>query len=89
MINCRLHIDGCRLFWKLHTEYIKRNLSKAFTILCKTKDLLNKKVITLYCLITMPYMTYCVEVWGNVYKTKLDPIIKLQKRAMKIINMYI
>lgn len=42
--DCRLYIDGCRRFWKPHTEYIKQNLSKAFTILCKTKDLLNKKV---------------------------------------------
>lgn len=34
----------------------------------------------------MPYMTYCVEIWGNAYKTNLDPIIKLQKRASRIIN---
>ncbi len=34
----------------------------------------------------MPYMTYCAEIWGNAYKTNLDPIIKLQKRAIRIIN---
>ena len=31
-------------------------------------------------------MTYCVEVWGNTYRTYIDPIVKLQKRAIRIIN---
>ena len=31
-------------------------------------------------------MSYCVEVWGNTYRTYIDPIIKLQKRAIRIIN---
>lgn len=31
-------------------------------------------------------MTYCVETWGNAYKTNTLPIFKLQKRAIRIIN---
>lgn len=31
-------------------------------------------------------MSNCVEVWGNAYKTNIDPMIKLQKRAIRIIN---
>ena len=31
-------------------------------------------------------MSYCAEVWGNVYKTNIDPIIKLQNIAIRIIN---
>lgn len=31
-------------------------------------------------------MTYCVLIWGNTYKTTLDSSIKLQKRAVRIIN---
>lgn len=34
----------------------------------------------------MPYMTYCVEAWGNVYRTSIGPLIKLQKRAIIIIK---
>lgn len=34
----------------------------------------------------MPYVTYCVEAWGNVYKTSIGPLIKLQKRAIIIVN---
>jgi hypothetical protein len=31
-------------------------------------------------------MTYCVEIWGNTYKTVTNPIFILQKRAIGIIN---
>lgn len=34
----------------------------------------------------MPYMTYCVQAWGNVYQTSTGPLIKLQKRAIIIIK---
>ena len=31
-------------------------------------------------------MTYCVEIWGNTYKTNIHPIFILQKRAIRIIH---
>lgn len=38
-----------------------------------------------YCQLLKQYFTYCVEVWGNVYKRNMSPIIKFQKRAIRII----
>ena len=32
-----------------------------------------------------PYMNYCVSVWGNTYDSYLDPLAKLQKRAVRIV----
>lgn len=37
--------------------------------------------------IAVPYMTYCVEVWGTAHKRKPDPIFKLQKRTTRIIGV--
>lgn len=34
----------------------------------------------------MAHMTYCVEVRGNAYKTNIDPIIKVQKRDIRMIS---
>ena len=31
-------------------------------------------------------MSYCVEVWGNSYKSNLNPVFLLQKRAIRIIK---
>ena len=76
-----------KLCWKPHIQYIKGKLAKSVGILYKTRELLNQKCLhILYFSLVVPYMSYCVEVWGNVYKTNIDPIIKLQKRAIRIIN---
>jgi len=59
-----------KLSWKLHINYIKTKISKSLAILNKAKDLLNQASLNmLYCSFILPYMTYCVEVWGNTYKT--------------------
>ena len=40
---------------------------------------------TLYNSFVYPYFTYCIEVWGNVCPTHLDPLVKIQKRAIRTI----
>jgi len=42
---------------------------------------------TLYCSLILPYLTYCVEVWGNNYNNSLQSLIILQKkRAIRTIH---
>ena len=36
----------------------------------------------LYNAFIYPYFTYCIEIWGNIYQSYLEPLIKLQKRAV-------
>ena len=38
----------------------------------------------LYCSLILPYLSYCCEVWGNTYHTKIQPLFILQKRAIRI-----
>ena len=33
-----------------------------------------------------PYLTYCVEVWGNTAVKYLDPLIKVQKKIVRVIT---
>ena len=33
-----------------------------------------------------PYLNYCVEVWGDTFKTYLQALVKLQKRVLRIIS---
>lgn len=67
--------------------YIKSKISKTLAILSKTKHILDLKALKiLYQSLIVPYMTYCVEIWGNTYKTIIKPIVILQKRAIRIIN---
>ena len=34
----------------------------------------------------IPYLTYCVEVWGSTPDTHIDPLIKLQKKVIRILT---
>ena len=40
----------------------------------------------LYNVFVYLYFIYCNEVWGNTFQTYLDPLIKLQKRAIRVIT---
>ena len=40
----------------------------------------------LYNSLYMSYLTYCTEVWGNIYITHLKPRFLRQKKAIRIVN---
>ena len=75
-----------KLSWKPHIKYIKSKIPKSLSVLYKVKDI-NQSLYTLYCSFILLYITYCVEVWGNTYKTNTDPIFILPpKKAIRIVN---
>ena len=43
-------------------------------------------LLKLYNAFVFPYLTYCVEVWGTAPKKYLDPLIKIQKKIVRIIT---
>jgi hypothetical protein len=76
-----------KLSWKFHINYIKKKMAKGIGILCKAKRRLESDSLkTLYYSFIYPYITYCVEVWGCIYKSNLQPIISMQKKVVKIIS---
>ena len=78
-------IDKCLTFQE-HILYIKGKLARGLGILYRCKRCFNKKtMLTLYNSLVYPYLTYCITVWGNTYDLYLNPIISLQKRAIRLI----
>lgn len=76
-----------KLNWKAHIDNLKRKISKTIAILHKVKYSVNKKSLhTLYCSLLLPYLTYCVEVWGHTFKSIIHSVFILQKKAIRIIN---
>ena len=70
-----------------HITYIKSKISKGLGILLKARKYLNRKcLLNLYYSFIYPYLTYCVEVWGNTPDTHIDPLIRLQKKVIRIIT---
>lgn len=76
-----------QLTWKSHIEYVKTKVSQTIGIIHKTKDSLNRRaLVLLYNSLVLPYLTYCIEAWGNACKTYTEPIFLLQKRAIRVVN---
>ena len=76
----------CLLTWKPHVKQIQGKIAKSVSILWKTQKLLNLPSLkTIYTALITPHMQYCAEVWGHSYKGTLEPLVKLQKKALRII----
>jgi len=79
-----VHLDSS-ISWHNHLSYIKTKISKGLGIINKTKRLFNQKtLITLYYSFIYPYLTYCIEIWGSAANTHLFPLLKLQKKFVRI-----
>ena len=65
--------------------YVKSKLSKRVGIMYRCNHLLNRSSMhILYCSLFLPYLTYCVEIWGNTYPTNINGIVLLQKNISLI-----
>ena len=81
-----INIDS-KLNWKQHIAYIQNKISKTTGILCKTRHYVSLKILrTLYYALIYPYFHYGNIVWANTYQSSLDPLIKLQKKIIRIIS---
>lgn len=75
------------LSFQQHIKYIKGKVARGIGILYKTKRYLHRKtLIQLYNAFIYPYLNYCIVVWGNTCKTYLAPLVKIQKRAVRLIG---
>ena len=73
--------------WKKHINYISNKISKTIAILRLLKYTFPKHILkTLYMSLIQPYLNYCNIIWGAADKTTLEPLIILQKKAIRIIN---
>lgn len=77
-------IDDC-LSWKPHIQITCRKLSRSIGILRKVHSHFSRAIMRrLYSTFVLPYLQYGITLWGAAYKTSLDPLYILQKKALKV-----
>ena len=80
-----IKIDKCLSFVK-HIDYVCQNVTSKISLLSKIKQYLPLDTRKLYYnAYILPVMDYCLTVWGSAPKYQLDRLLKLQKRAARII----
>jgi len=76
-----------KLNWHEHITMIRNKIAKGIGLLSRARKVLNvSSLITLYNSLILPYLMYCIEVWGSAKALDLQMLIKLQKRALRIIS---
>lgn len=80
-----VHVDA-KLTWKDHIAYVCNKISRAIGVMYKIRNHITKEALLLiYRSLVHSYILYCIETWGCAYKTALEPIYILQKKAVRII----
>ena len=76
-----------QLKWLEHIQYIKNKVSKSVGILCKVQKYLDQLTLhNLYYTFVYQCLIYGVDIWGNACSVYLDPLVKLQKKCLRIIT---
>ena len=75
-----------KLNFNEHILYTSNKLAKTIGIITKARQYLSRKtLITLYYTFAYPYLTFGNIIWGSNYKSRLDKLIKLQRRLVRMI----
>ncbi len=51
-----------------------------------SENIESKVTPDIYSVLVAPHLHYCAEVWGHTYETVIDPLFKIQKKALRIIH---
>ena len=61
-------------------------VAKCTAIIDSIKHIVKKvSLCFLYTSLIEPHLTYCVEVWGNAYKSNMHPLDVKQKRVIRLV----
>ena len=75
------------LSWKYHLCELSKKLARTCGLFFKIRNLLPLDVlICLYNALFLSFLQYGLIVWGQTYASYVDPIFKLQKKAVRAIS---
>ena len=75
------------LSWKTHITTVCAKASKVICIICKARQYLASNTLsTLYNSLLLPYLNYCNLIWACTHVSHLEPLLLLQKKAVRIIT---
>ena len=77
----------CHLNWSFHTKLLATKLSRANGMLAKIRHYVNNHTLrSIYFSIFSSLLTYSCQIWGQQPNVHIKRIIKLQNKALRIIN---
>ena len=76
-----------RLTFQAHTNSVLKKISRVTGMMYRIRKCVNEKTLcTIYNSLIYPYILYGVPIWGNADEVHIEPIHKIQKKAVRIIS---
>lgn len=76
-----------KLTFKEHIEFVTQKISRLCGLLYKLKETFPPEVLKkLYQSLIYPYLNYCVLSWGGTLPSRLNSILLLQKRLIRLLT---
>ena len=73
--------------WIEHIKVIKTKVSKAVGAMFRVRDKIDETaLLMIYNTLLLSHLQYCCELWGNTYGCRINDLIVLQKRAVRLID---
>lgn len=61
--------------WKSHNKHVQTEVSRSILVINEAKQVLD------HCSPVIPYLNYCAEVWGNIDRGTIHPLLILHKKT--------
>ena len=76
-----------KLTWKSHIKHISNKISKSIAILRILRWSFPKQILRMiYMYVIFSYLNYCNLIWGSACNSTLEPLFRLQKKAIRLVN---
>ena len=78
-----------KLQWKDHYEQLKTKINRNYSLLCKSKNLLNVHGMkVLYYAQIYSHLSYCIVLWGSMLSVEVRRKLRaLQNKCVKLLNL--
>ena len=74
------------LSWHEHIDYIATRINSRLGLLCRVRKYLSVDISNqIFSTLIQPLFEYCNVIWSNANNTKLERLIKLQKKGARIL----
>jgi hypothetical protein len=72
-----------KMTWGQHIRHIRGKVSRSIGLLARSRHLLNSATLkTLYYAFIYPYLSYCIDIWGQCNISLFQSVVRLQKKQL-------
>lgn len=75
------------LKWRCHIKHVENTKSRNIGLIRRAQHILDTRyLLLLYNALVLPFLNYCLQIWGNSYTSNLSNLVTAQKKIVRIVD---